>query len=74
MLRMDLLCVFVTFVDELASLSEATVSMVATVDESDPTRRTYRVVREPASGLAYAAAIANKYGLGYERLKSRLAS
>jgi DNA mismatch repair protein MutS len=74
MLRMDLLCVYVTFVDELAALSEATVSMVAAVDEGDPTRRTYLVVREPASGLAYAAAIADKYGLGYERLRGRLAS
>ena len=65
-------CVYVTFVDELASLAPETVSMVASVADTDATRRTYRIVRGPASGLAYAAALAEKYGLGYERLKERL--
>ena len=63
-----------TFVDELASLNEACVSMVATVVEDNPAERTYRLVRKPADGLAYAAAIAGKYGLTYRQLTERLAS
>jgi DNA mismatch repair protein MutS len=69
-----LLGVYVTFVDELASLNEACVSMVATVVEDNPAERTYRLVRKPADGLAYAAAITGKYGLTYRQLKDRLAS
>jgi len=72
--RIGALCVCVTFLDELASLDPACVSMVATVAPENPAVRTYRVVRKPADGLAYAAALAARYGLGYEQLKERLAS
>ncbi len=69
-----LLGVYVTFVDELASRNQAIVSMVASVDPAEPTRRTFEIVRRQADGLAYAAAIAAKYGLTYEAVRERLLS
>ena len=71
-LELGCLGVYVTFVDEIASLGEATVSLVSQVVPDNPAERTFKVIRKPADGRAYAWAIAEKYGLSYERLMKRV--
>jgi DNA mismatch repair protein MutS len=70
----DLLCVWVTFIDELASFSAQTVSMMSTVVSENPALRTFRILRRPADGLSYAMSIVEKYRLTYGQLRERVRS
>jgi len=71
-IKLNCVAVYVSFLDELANLSPACVSMVGEVAPDDPTQRTFTFTRRPADGLAYAAALADKYGLNHDALRRRV--
>ncbi len=70
--RIGCTAVCVTFLDELSSFDEHTVSMTSAVDPADPARRTFEICRRPADGMAYAGSLAQKYHLTEEELNRRL--
>jgi len=72
--RLGAVGVYVTFVDELASLGPSTVSMVVGVERDDPTQRTFKLERRPPDGKAYARSLAERYGLDYDTLRAKLSS
>ncbi|BBU23521.1 MutS-related protein [Mycobacterium xenopi] len=71
-IKLGCVAVYVTFLDELSTLDPACASMVGEVARDDPTRRTFKFTRRPADGLAYAAALADKYALNPEVLRQRI--
>ncbi len=71
-IRLDAICVCVTFIDELATLSPTTVSMASDVKPNDVAQRTFKVTRRPPDGLAYAISVAERYRLTYRQLVERL--
>jgi DNA mismatch repair protein MutS len=71
-IRLGSQAVYVTFLDELAGLDHSCVSVVANVAADDPTQRTFTITRRPADGLAYAAALADRYALNSEVLVRRI--
>lgn len=71
-IKLRCVAVCVTFLDELAMVDRACVSMVGEVAPDDPTRRTFKFTRRPADGLAYAAALADKHGLSHDVLRRRI--
>lgn len=70
--QLGAVALIVTFLDELAVHGPETVSMMSTVHPDDPASRTFRIIRKPPDGLAYAIHIASKHGLTYEQLCRRL--
>ncbi len=65
-------CVYVTFLDELSTLGPSVISVVSTVRADDASVRTYRLIRQPADGRAYAYALAEKHGLTYAAVRAQV--
>lgn len=71
-MALDAISVCVTFIDELSTLGKQTVSMVSTVEPDNPANRTFKIIRKPADGRAYALDVARQHQLTYDLIKERI--
>lgn len=70
--QLDAPAVIVTFLDELALHGTKTISMMGTVEDGDPAKTTFKVVRRLPKGIAHAMYRARKQGLAYDQICVRL--
>lgn len=63
---------FVTFIEELSNYNETTVSMGSTVDEADPSIRTFEILRKTDNSNTYARSIAKKNNVSYDDIIRRI--
>ena len=73
LIRKKSMGVIITFLDALSTCGPETVSMVSMVDPAGSETRTFRVVRQPADGRAYAMTVAERHGLTCEQILRRIA-
>jgi DNA mismatch repair protein MutS len=74
LIEMNVLAVYVTFIDELSRLGPSVISMMSTVRSDNPAERTFKVVRKPADGHAYAMVLAEAHGLTYDAITAKVRS
>lgn len=72
LISLDCICLYVTHIYELTQISKKVVSIVAKVSSAKEAIRTYRIVRQPADGHAYANSIVEKYNLTFSQIKERI--
>lgn len=67
------LCLYVTFLDALASFGDHTVSMSSRMPDEQG-QHLYQIIRRPADGKAYAMRIAEKYRITSQWIRRRIQS
>lgn len=70
--KLGCMCLFITFIDELSTISNITVSMRSNVLKDNPMIRTYKITKEESNGKAYANAISLKHHLAYDEIRGRI--
>ncbi len=70
--KIGCMCIFITFIDELSTISDITVAMRSNVLKDNPMVRTYKITKEESNGKAYANAISSKYHLAYDEIRGRI--
>lgn len=68
--------IYVTHIQELADETEENriQSMVAQVDEKDPSVRTFKILPRKAEGFGYSDSIVKKYELDFEHVAEKIAN